>query len=295
MTAIISIAVALTALLTAACEDREPQNVAFDMELLGGELSGDSLLSVNQDDTVTLNWTSDVPVLVHLHGYDIELAVAPGATEPMRFTADATGRFNITIHSADSVHVHGSGEACRVSVPEGEPQPAISIAAAESRMEGNVFIEVDVENFEIEPGGGHWHLTMDGVDYGMYSRADVTLAVDGTGQRVFEATLADANHCLYDASDSATVLIAGEVPMPNDTTMSNDDMDMGSMDHDNMAMAETPNSDDSMPMDGTPMGHDMSNMNGGSGDHNMDGMSGSDSPSAAGIPETVIATLEVRP
>ena len=285
----------LAALLATACQDREPQDVAFEMSLVGGELSGHSLLTVNQDDTVTLNWTSDVPILVHLHGYDIELAVAPGTTEPMRFTADATGRFNITIHSQDEVHIHGSGEACRVSVPEGEPQPSISIAAAESRMEGNVFIEVGVENFVIEQGGGHWHLTMDGVDYGMYSRADVTLAVEGTGERVFEATLADANHCLYDASDSTTVVIAGQVPMSGDSSMDHDNMDMGSMDNGNMAMADTPEADHSVHMEGTPMGHDMSNMNGGSGEHNMDDMSGSDSPSAAGIPETVIATLEVRP
>ncbi len=245
----IATAIVLAALLAAACEDREPQDIAFEMDLAGGELTGESLLTVNQNDNITIDWTSDVPVLVHLHGYDIELAVQPGVTEPMAFTADATGRFNITIHSAEGVHVHASGEACRVSVPAGEPQPGIEITAAESRTEGNVFIEVDVENFEIEPEGGHWHLTIDGVDYGMYSRSSVTLAVDGMGDKVFAATLADQNHCLYDAEDSTTVGIA-----------------------------------DGMNMDDTPM----------AGDHDMASMSG-ENTSAAGIPESVIATLEVRP
>ena len=269
---IFALAAALT--VTAGCEDREPRDVSFALSLEGGELvSHESPLTVNHRDTVTLEWTSDVPLLVHLHGYDIELALQPGVTEPMTFIADATGRYTITVHSSDAVHVHGSGEACRVSVPQGEPQPAVTIAAAESRMGGNVFIEVDVENFEIEPGGGHWHLTMDGVDYGMYSRSDVTLAVEGTGERVFEATLADANHCLYDASDSETVLIEAGMSMDDtDTDMTGHDMD--DMDTD-MDIMDDDMTDDDMT------GHDMDTM--------------TDDPTAAGIPERVVATLEVRP
>ena len=249
----ISAAIMLAVLLTAACEDREPQELSFAMNIEGGQLTGESLVTVNQDDAVTLNWTSDLPVLVHLHGYDIELALQPGITEPMTLVADATGRFNITVHSIDSVHLHASGETCRASVPEGQPQPSVSIAAAESRTEGDVFIEVDVENLVIEPGRGHWRLTMDGVDYGMYSRSSVTLPVEGAGERVLKATLADANHCLFDASDSTTVLIVGDAPME----------------------------DGSSNMTATPMTNDNMNMN--------------ESPAAAGIPETVIATLEVRP
>ena len=276
----ISAAILLAVLLLAACEDREPQELSFAMNIKGGQLNGESLVTVNQDDTVTLDWTSDLPALVHLHGYDIELALQPGITEPMTLVADATGRFNITVHSIDSVHLHASGETCRASVSEGQPQPNVSIAAAESRTEGNVFIEVDVENLVIEPGRGHWRLTMDGVDYGMYSRSSVTLAVEGTGERVFEATLADANHCLFDTSDSTTVMIAGGMDM----TSGSINVDGTAGPEHSLDMAGTME-----PMSGTLEGTPMA------GEHTMDDMPNENAPSAAGIPETVIATLEVRP
>lgn len=86
-----------------ACgEDREPQDVAFEMNLVGGELTGDeTTVTVNQGDTVTIDWTSDMPLLVHLHGYNIETQLEPGVTAPMSFVADATGRYDIAIHAAD--------------------------------------------------------------------------------------------------------------------------------------------------------------------------------------------------
>ncbi len=93
----------LIAISAAGCgEDREPQDVAFAMNLVGGELAGDeSTLTVNQGDTITLNWTSDMPLLVHLHGYNIETQLESGVAAPMSFLADATGRYDIAIHAAD--------------------------------------------------------------------------------------------------------------------------------------------------------------------------------------------------
>lgn len=45
--------------------------------------------------------TSDKPLHVHLHGYDIESDVAPNLVTSLRFTATATGRFPIEIHSSE--------------------------------------------------------------------------------------------------------------------------------------------------------------------------------------------------
>lgn len=59
-----------------------------------------------QGEEVTLRWTTDLPVTLHLHGYDIETAVKPGAPATMTFRARATGRFPITLHRA-----HGGAEA----------------------------------------------------------------------------------------------------------------------------------------------------------------------------------------
>ncbi|MYD36415.1 MAG: hypothetical protein F4X20_05300 [Dehalococcoidia bacterium] len=80
------------------------------MSIEGGELVGDeSTLTVNQHDTVTIDWTSDLPLLVHLHGYNIETQLDAGETAQMSFVADATGRYDIYIHASESV-LAGAGE-----------------------------------------------------------------------------------------------------------------------------------------------------------------------------------------
>lgn len=59
------------------------------------------VLSVLENDRVLVHLTSDQPVQVHLHGYDIEIDVAPDHPTSLRFTANATGRFPIEIHSKE--------------------------------------------------------------------------------------------------------------------------------------------------------------------------------------------------
>jgi FtsP/CotA-like multicopper oxidase with cupredoxin domain len=56
------------------------------------------VIRVLQGDVVTLRWTSDRALTVHLHGYDIEQRITPGTTTTMTLTARATGRFSIEIH-----------------------------------------------------------------------------------------------------------------------------------------------------------------------------------------------------
>src|SRR6266567_7415642 len=43
------------------------------------------LIRVKQGDLVKLRWTSDQPLVVHLHGYDIEQPVDPGVVTDMTF------------------------------------------------------------------------------------------------------------------------------------------------------------------------------------------------------------------
>jgi hypothetical protein len=64
------------------------------------------VVRLQQGEEVALRWTTDLPVTLHLHGYDIETAVRPGAAATMTFQARATGRFPITLHRA-----HGGAEA----------------------------------------------------------------------------------------------------------------------------------------------------------------------------------------
>jgi hypothetical protein len=57
------------------------------------------LVRVKQGDAVRLRWRSDRPLLLHLHGYDIETKIEPGAVAELAFTARATGRFPIHVHT----------------------------------------------------------------------------------------------------------------------------------------------------------------------------------------------------
>ena len=66
------------------------------------------LIRVAQGDVVKLQWSADKPSTVHLHGYDIEKQVAPGAVTELMFTARATGRFPVNLHgSAAEAAGHG--------------------------------------------------------------------------------------------------------------------------------------------------------------------------------------------
>jgi len=60
------------------------------------------IIRVQQGDDITLRWTTNHELKVHLHGYDIEKTLKPGETATMTFHARAAGRFPITVHSTDA-------------------------------------------------------------------------------------------------------------------------------------------------------------------------------------------------
>jgi len=83
-----------------ACHAAE---LTFDLKVEHGRVPESTrLIRVKEGDVVTLRWTADRPLLLHLHGYDIEKRVLPGIPTELTFTAYASGRFPI--------HVHGAGE-----------------------------------------------------------------------------------------------------------------------------------------------------------------------------------------
>jgi len=56
------------------------------------------VLRATEGERVELRWTSDEPLVLHLHGYDIEMRVAPGKPAVTAFAARLTGRFPVEIH-----------------------------------------------------------------------------------------------------------------------------------------------------------------------------------------------------
>jgi FtsP/CotA-like multicopper oxidase with cupredoxin domain len=65
---------------------------------------GAPTLRLRQGETVELHWSSDRPVVLHLHGYGIEAQAAPGSPATMRLAARVAGRFAVETHRADGRH-----------------------------------------------------------------------------------------------------------------------------------------------------------------------------------------------
>ena len=77
------------------------------------------VIRVKQGDVVKLRWSSDRPTILHLHGYEIETKVEPGAAAEMIFTARATGRFPVHLHQPNqrsSNHSHDESPVVRIEV-----------------------------------------------------------------------------------------------------------------------------------------------------------------------------------
>ncbi len=85
--------------------------VTYALRITNGRVPDDMrLIRVKQNDVVKLEWSTDKPITVHLHGYDIEREIKPGTIMEMTFAARATGRFTVEPHlgrTPSGGHTHG--------------------------------------------------------------------------------------------------------------------------------------------------------------------------------------------
>jgi hypothetical protein len=92
-------------------------DLAFEIRIAGGKVAQSMrVIRIRQGDAVKLRWISDRPIVLHLHGYDIERKVQPGAVSEMAFVAHATGRFSVEEHRPDAKGGHSHGEAALVRI-----------------------------------------------------------------------------------------------------------------------------------------------------------------------------------
>lgn len=66
----------------------------------GRPVGGIERITAKRGDRVAIVVRSDVPEIVHLHGYDIERPVGPGKPAQLRFVAEITGRFEIELEES---------------------------------------------------------------------------------------------------------------------------------------------------------------------------------------------------
>jgi hypothetical protein len=199
-----------------ACGGGEPQDRVFELEIQGQALvQGESVLRVNQDDTVTIVVASDEHVSFHLHGYDIEKETEPGAPAILAFTASATGSFPFTIHALDDVHEHdAAGENCETELPSGVPAPGVRLIVTLGEEPGTIHAAVELENFAlgsapegIEMAHGHWHLFLNGELNGMHEHPEATVVMVDAGEYQAMAILTDSDHCSYGIDAMTTVVV----------------------------------------------------------------------------------------
>lgn len=98
---------AAAALLVAAAAPAVAQAApkVFDLSLAGGRVPAErNTVRVTKGDKVELRWSSDRPMALHLHGYDLEAKPVPGAPAIMAFTANLPGRFPVSEHRHDGGH-----------------------------------------------------------------------------------------------------------------------------------------------------------------------------------------------
>jgi len=103
--AVLGFAIVVTSATLVGAEAR-----LIDLAIRNGELPSEArVVRVQQGDDVTLRWSSDSAVTVHLHGYDIESKLTAGTPMTMRFQAKASGRFPIEIHARGAGAEHTLG------------------------------------------------------------------------------------------------------------------------------------------------------------------------------------------
>jgi FtsP/CotA-like multicopper oxidase with cupredoxin domain len=92
---LIVIAVAGSVLALTGCASPAGQKLTINATVTGGKTMQPPDLSAHQNDTVTINITSDTEGEVHLHGYDIQFQTKAGQVVSQTFKADKTGDFPI--------------------------------------------------------------------------------------------------------------------------------------------------------------------------------------------------------
>ena len=88
----------------------------FELAIANGRIDPSyETIRVTNGDNVELRWSSDKPIALHLHGYDIEVSVSPQSPAVMAFVAKIAGRFPV------SEHRHGGGHERAVLYLEVHP------------------------------------------------------------------------------------------------------------------------------------------------------------------------------
>ena len=92
-----------TAAVLAPAVGASAADLTFDLKIERGQVPQNMrVIRVSQGDVVKLRWSTDQPLTLHLHGYDIEQTLERGAVAEMTFIARSTGRFPVHVHDGSA-------------------------------------------------------------------------------------------------------------------------------------------------------------------------------------------------
>jgi hypothetical protein len=95
--ALLALAIALACSATPARAD-EPSARIIAVAIAGGKAKGSDTLKVKQGERVELQLSADKPMVLHLHGYELEAKVDPPKPGLLAFKAAIPGRFPVHEH-----------------------------------------------------------------------------------------------------------------------------------------------------------------------------------------------------
>jgi hypothetical protein len=72
--------------------------VTFDVAIRSDGTDKPRTLRAKKGDRITILWSTDQPLVVHIHPFEVEQDVVPGKTALSEFAADISGRFPIEVH-----------------------------------------------------------------------------------------------------------------------------------------------------------------------------------------------------
>ena len=99
---VVVVFIAVAGYLIYANQTHGGQNRTIDVTVTAGKSMTPDTLKANQNDTITINITSDTNGEVHVHGYDIAFEATAGQVVSHTFKADKTGDFEIEWESTST-------------------------------------------------------------------------------------------------------------------------------------------------------------------------------------------------
>jgi len=110
VTAVVALGACLAQPVVAGAESPQAAPRKFELHIAQRRVPpAQRVLRATEGERVELRWSADEPLLLHLHGYDIETRVAPGTPAVTAFAARLTGRFPVEIHGEGGPrHRHGA-------------------------------------------------------------------------------------------------------------------------------------------------------------------------------------------